>query len=77
MHDWWNGTRGNQYVSMGVISDGNSYGVPEGLIYSFPLEIKAGEWKIVEGLEIDAFSREKMDKSGEELCEERKEALGI
>jgi malate dehydrogenase len=39
MHDWWNGTRGSQYVSMGVISDGNTYGVPEGLIYSFPLKI--------------------------------------
>jgi malate dehydrogenase len=60
---------------MGVISDGNTYGAPEGLIYSFPLQIQGGEWKIVEGLEIDAFSRDKLDKSGAELLEERKEAL--
>ena len=76
MHDWWFGTRPGKFVSMGVTSDGNTYGVPEGLIYSFPLRIENGKWKIVEGLEIDAFSRDKLDKTGAELIEEKAEALG-
>ena len=63
---------------MGVISDGNKYGTPEGLIYSFPLEIKAGgNWSIVNGLPINAFSKDKMEKTGKELLEERKMALNI
>lgn len=63
---------------MAVISDGNSYGVPEGIMYSFPCFIApGGKWKIVDGYEINAFSREKMDKTGKELLEERKMALGF
>lgn len=62
---------------MGVISDGNSYGIPAGINYSFPLEItKGGAWKVVNGLAINDFSRAKMDKTGKELLEERKMALG-
>jgi len=50
MHDWWVGTKAGEYVSMGVISDGNKYNAPEGLIYSFPCICKNGEWQIVSGL---------------------------
>ena len=61
---------------MGVISDGNKYGVPEGINYSFPLEIKNGEWKIVDGLAINDFSRGKMTATAKELLDEKKMALG-
>ena len=59
------------WVSMAVISDG-SYGVPEGLISSFPVTTKDGNWTIVQGLEIDEFSRGRIDKSTAELADERK-----
>lgn len=77
VHDLWHGTKPGCWVNMGVISDGNSYGIPAGINYSFPLEIqKGGEWKVVNGLAINDFSRAKMDKTGKELLEERKMALG-
>lgn len=44
MHDWWIGTKPGEFASMGVISDGNKYGVASGLIYSFPVVCKNGEW---------------------------------
>jgi malate dehydrogenase len=69
MHDWVSGTNGG-WVSMGIPSDG-SYDVPEGLISGFPCTCDGGEYKIVEGLELDAFSREKIDASIAELTEER------
>lgn len=75
MHDWWVGTKDNEFVSMGVISDANTYGVAEGLIYSFPVACKNGEWKTVDGLTIDQFSRGKMTETEKELLEERKMAL--
>ena len=53
-----------------MVSDG-SYGVPEGIISSFPVVTKNGDWEIVQGLEIDPFSREKIDASVAELIEER------
>lgn len=77
--DWWNGT-GNSWVSMAVWSTGNTYGIPDGLIYSFPVRCANGKWSIVEGLEIDQFSRERMDATAQELSEEKTEAfsaLGI
>jgi malate dehydrogenase len=77
VHDWWYGTKPGCHVSMGVISDGNSYGVPAGINYSFPLEIVDGKWKIVNGLAINDFSRDKMTKTAKELIDERKMALGI
>lgn len=55
---------------MAVISDG-SYGVPEGLISSFPVTTKDGDWTIVQGLEIDEFSRSRIDKTTAELADER------
>ncbi|MBN3293129.1 MDHC protein, partial [Polypterus senegalus] len=75
MRDIWFGTPEGEFISMGVISDGNSYDVPEGLIYSFPAVIKNKEWKIVEGLPINDFSREKLDATAKELVEERDTAL--
>jgi malate dehydrogenase len=67
---WVNGTASGDWTSAGVVSDG-SYGVPEGLISSFPVTAKDGKFEIVQGLEIDAFSREKIDASVAELVEER------
>jgi malate dehydrogenase len=69
MHDWWLGSKGG-WVSMAVPSDG-SYGIPEGVIYGFPCVTEGGEYKIVQGLEIDGFSREKMNATLKELEEER------
>ncbi|MDQ1537648.1 MAG: malate dehydrogenase [Actinomycetota bacterium] len=68
--DWLLGSAVDDWVSMAVASDG-SYGVPEGLISSFPLTTKGGDWEIVQGLEIDAFSRARIDASAAELAEER------
>ena len=70
MRSWALGTAENDWVSMGVISDG-SYDIEPGLIYSFPCRCKNGQWEIVQGLEISAFSREKMDATAQELTEER------
>lgn len=70
MRDWALGTPSDDWVSMGVISDG-SYGIEEGLIYSFPTRCVDGDWAIVPDLEINAFSREKMQATEQELKEER------
>nr|WP_090345754.1 malate dehydrogenase [Mycolicibacterium malmesburyense]CRL78306.1 malate dehydrogenase [Mycolicibacterium malmesburyense] len=69
--DWLLGTPADDWVSMAVVSDG-SYGVPEGLISSFPVTTKGGDWSIVQGLEIDDFSRGRIDKTTAELADERK-----
>jgi malate dehydrogenase len=69
--DWLLGSPEGDWVSMAVLSDG-SYGVPEGLISSFPVTTKDGNWSIVQGLEIDEFSRGRIDKSTAELDDERK-----
>lgn len=68
--DWLLGSPDGDWVSMSVLSDG-SYGVPEGLISSFPVTTKDGSWKIVTGLEINDFSRARIDKSTGELADER------
>ena len=68
--DWLTGSADNDWVSMAVVSDG-SYGVQEGIISSFPVTTKNGDWEIVQGLEIDDFSRGKIDASVAELVEER------
>ena len=68
--DWVNGTDEGDWTSAAIMSDG-SYGVPEGLISSFPCTSEGGEWKIVQGLEVDDFSRGKIDASVAELVEER------
>ncbi|MFA0811478.1 malate dehydrogenase [Microbulbifer epialgicus] len=70
MRDWALGTAEGDWTSMAVYSDG-SYGIQEGLIYSFPCTCKDGDWKIVQGVEINNFSREKMTATEQELAEER------
>ncbi len=70
MHDWALGTPKGDWVSMGVASDG-SYGVAEGLVYSFPVTCKAGEYEIVQGLELDELSKLRLLVSEKELREER------
>lgn len=69
MHDWALGTSG-EWVTMGIPSDG-SYGIPEGIIYGVPVTCKNGEYTRIEGLEIDQFSRERMDITLQELQEEQ------
>ena len=78
VHSWVNGTPAGDWTSAGIVSDG-SYGVPEGLISSFPVTSEGGEWHIVHGLEIDDFSRARIDASVAELVEERAavRALGL
>ncbi|HEY3747766.1 MAG TPA: malate dehydrogenase [Pseudonocardiaceae bacterium] len=70
VHDWVLGTEEGNWTSAGVVSDG-SYGVPEGLISSFPVVSRGGKYEIVQGLEIGEFSRERIDASVRELTEER------
>ena len=70
VHTWVNGTPAGDWTSAAVASDG-SYGVPEGLISSFPVTAENGQYKIVQGLEIDDFSRARIDASVAELVEER------
>ncbi|MFI5591000.1 malate dehydrogenase [Amycolatopsis sp. NPDC051758] len=70
VYTWVNGTAAGDWTSAAVVSDG-SYGVPEGIISSFPVTAENGEYKIVQGLEIDDFSRARIDASVAELVEER------
>ena len=70
VRDWVRGTAAGDWTSMAVPSDG-SYAIPEGLIYSFPVTVENGVWRIVQGLEVDEFSRGKMDATRAELEEER------
>ncbi|WP_216328277.1 malate dehydrogenase [Deinococcus aestuarii] len=76
MRDWALGTPEGQWVSMGIPSDG-SYGVPQGLIYGFPVRCSGGQYEIVQGLEVSDFSRGKMDATAQELTEERGEVRGL
>ena len=78
MRDWQLGTTEGDWVSMAIPSDG-SYGVPEGVISSFPVICSNGSYEIVQGLEIDQFSRQKIDASADELVSEREtvSSLGL
>ncbi|XP_031634915.1 malate dehydrogenase, cytoplasmic [Contarinia nasturtii] len=76
MHDWWNGTENGKWVSMGVVSDG-SYGVPKDIVFSFPVTIENKQWKIVQGLTVDDFSRSKFAVTATELLEEKEEATAV
>jgi malate dehydrogenase len=78
VRDWTLGTAEGDWVSMGIWSDG-SYGVPDGLISSFPVTTRDGTYDVVQGLEIDGFSRPRIDASVAELADERAavEALGL
>ena len=70
MRSWIDGTREGDWVSMAVPSDG-SYGIPEGVVYSYPVTLAGGEYRIVPGLAVDEFSRKRMDATLAELREER------
>ena len=70
MHDWVLGTPDNDWVSMAVPSNG-SYGIPEGLVFSFPVTCKDGDYHIVQGLEFDEFGQSKIDATRKELEEEK------
>ncbi|MBW3647133.1 MAG: malate dehydrogenase [Actinobacteria bacterium] len=78
VHDWIGGTPADDWVSAAIVSDG-SYGVPEGLVSSFPVTSRDGRWEIVQGLEVSPFSQERIDASVAELVEERDavRALGL
>jgi len=76
VHTWVHGTPEGDWVSMGIPSDG-SYGVPEGLISSFPVTTRDGQYEIVQGLELNDFSRERIDASVAELGEERDEVAKL
>lgn len=73
---WAQGTPDGDWVSMSVRSDG-SYGVPEGLVSSFPVTVTGGDWSIVQGLEINEFSRTRIDASVKELADERDAVKGL
>ena len=70
VRDWVHGSADGDWVSMGIPSDG-SYGIPEGIIYSYPCVCRGGAYEVVQGLDVDDFSREKMDATRAELEEER------
>ena len=70
VRDWSLGTRDGDWVSMGVPSDG-SYGIPEGVLYGYPVTCKGGKYEIVKGIEVSDFSRKRMDATLKELHEER------
>ncbi len=69
MRDWNKGTNG-AWVTMGVVSDGN-YGIPDGVIFGMPCTCAGGKWEVVKGLDIDTYSREKLDFTLKEIIEER------
>nr|XP_054759015.1 malate dehydrogenase, cytoplasmic-like [Lytechinus pictus] len=76
LKDWHFGTSEGSWVSMGVYSDSNQYGIPQGLIYSMPVNIgKDGRWTVVQGLSISDFAREKMDLTAKELLDEKEVAF--
>jgi malate dehydrogenase len=70
MRTWALGTADGDWVSMAIPSDG-SYGIPEGIIYSYPVTCRDGRYEIVQNLPVSAFSRARMDATAKELLEER------
>jgi len=76
VRDWVNGTAEGEWVSMAVPSPG-AYDVPEGIVSSFPVRCANGEWEIVEGLDVPDFSRERIQRTVNELSEEREAVTGL
>lgn len=74
MRDWWQGTAEGTWVSMGVISNG-SYGVPKGIVYSFPVRIENKEWQIVEGIEVNPYIKKRIDESAQRTLNEIQAAV--
>lgn len=78
LRDWFNGTKDGEFVSMAIASDGNTYGVPEGLIYSFPVTCAGnGTYEVVKGLSISPRIAAMMAATAQELAEERADAVEI
>ncbi len=76
VRDWVLGTKNGEMVSMGVYSNGE-YDTPKDIIFSFPVTISNGEWKIVEGLKLSSFTKQKLEETSKELLEEKELALRI
>lgn len=76
MKSWFGSTPSDDWVSMGVFSDG-SYGTAEGVMFSFPVTVVNGKWSIVKGLAMSDFAKGKLADTGKELCEERDEAMAV
>ena len=74
VRDWVAGT--NEWVSMGVPSDG-SYGIPEGVIFGYPVTCRGGQYQVVKGIEVSEFSRKRIDATLKELHEERDSVKGL
>lgn len=74
IRDWFLGTKSGEWTSMAVMSKGE-YGAPKDIIFSFPVTISKGEWKIVEGLKLSDFSKQRIEITGKELLEEKSMAL--
>lgn len=74
LRDWWFGTSNDDWISMGVVSDG-SYGIEKDLVYSFPVRCQNRSWSIVQGLEINDWARDLMTKTAQELIQERDDAF--
>jgi malate dehydrogenase len=74
MRDWVLGTPEGEVVSMAVPSDG-SYGVPEGVIYSFPVTTAGGKYRIVQGVQLNDFSKKKLEETYKELADEKQQAF--
>jgi malate dehydrogenase len=70
VRDWVHGSKDGEWVTMGIASDG-SYGIPEGVIYGYPVTCKGGSYQIVKGIDLSEFSRKRMDATLKELHEER------
>jgi len=77
MRDWISGTKPGEFVSMAVLSDGTKYNVPKDIMFSFPVEISNGEWKVVDGLKISDFAAEKLKLTADELIQERDDAISV
>jgi len=78
MRSWFVGTEPGEYVSMGVLSDGNPYGIQAGIMYSFPCKCANGEWSVVGGLDVNnSFSQQKMKATEAELADERNLAMSL
>lgn len=77
VHDWILGTLEGQIVSMAVLSTGNSYGVPDDLVFSFPVKCKDGDWMVVEGLKFGATTRSGLEDTILELQDEKAAAFQL
>ena len=75
LKNWYMGTPKDDWESMGVLSDGQHYGIPKGLFFSMPVKCKNFEYEIVEGLDIGEYSKEKIDLNAKELEIEKNEVF--